>query len=73
MAVAREQEMKAQVQEMRAKVVEAEAEVPRAMASALKEGKLGVMDYYRMENMLADTQMRSSIADAGSNKTNKPE
>ena len=72
MAVAREQEMKAQVQEMRAKVVEAEAEVPKAMASALKEGKLGVMDYYRMENMLADTQMRSSIADAGGNKS-KPE
>ncbi len=72
MAVAREQEMKAQVQEMRAKVVEAEAEVPKAMAAALKEGKLGVMDYYRMENMLADTQMRSSIADAGSNKA-KPE
>ncbi len=68
MAVAREQEMKAQVQEMRAKVVEAEAEVPKAMAAALREGKLGVMDYYRMENMLADTQMRNSIADAGSGK-----
>ena len=63
MAVAREQEMKAQVQEMRAKVVEAEAEVPKAMAEALKGGNLGVMDYYKMENMLADTRMRSSIAD----------
>ena len=58
MAVAREQEMKAAVQEMRAKVVEAEAEVPRAMAAALREGKLGVMDYYNMQNVIADTQMR---------------
>lgn len=65
MAVAREQEMKAAVQEMRAKVVEAEAEVPRAMASALREGKLGVMDYYNMQNIIADTQMRDNIAKAG--------
>ncbi|MBP5661825.1 MAG: flotillin-like FloA family protein, partial [Clostridia bacterium] len=65
MAVAREQEMKAQVQEMRSKVVEAEAEVPKAMAEALKGGHLGVMDYYRMENMLADTKMRSAIAEPG--------
>jgi uncharacterized protein YqfA (UPF0365 family) len=62
MAVAKEQEMIAAVQEMRAKVVEAEAEVPKAMASALKEGKLGVMDYYNMQNVIADTQMRDSIA-----------
>lgn len=62
MAVAREQEMKASVQEMRAKVVEAEAEVPKAMAAALREGKLGVMDYYNMQNVIADTQMRSSIS-----------
>ena len=62
MAVAREQEMKAAVQEMRAKVVEAEAEVPRAMAEALRDGKLGVMDYYNMQNINADTQMRESIA-----------
>ena len=62
MAVAREQEMKAAVQEMRAKVVEAEAEVPEAMAQALREGKLGVMDYYNMQNILADTQMRDSIS-----------
>ena len=68
MAVAREQEMKAQVQEMRAKVVEAEAEVPKAMAEALKGGNLGVMDYYKMENMLADTRMRSSIADPNVSK-----
>lgn len=65
MAVAMEQEMKAAVQEMRAKVVEAEAEVPRAMAKALTEGKLGVMDYYNMQNVLADTGMRESIAKAG--------
>ena len=51
---------------MRAKVVEAEAEVPKAMAEALKNGKLGVMDYYRMENMIADTNMRTSIADPNS-------
>jgi len=64
MAVAVEQEMRAQVQEMRAKVVEAEAEVPKAMATALREGKLGVMDYYNMQNVISDTQMRSSIASA---------
>jgi uncharacterized protein YqfA (UPF0365 family) len=63
MAVAREQEMIAAVQEMRTKVVEAEAEVPRAMAAALREGKLGVMDYYNMRNVIADTDMRNSIAD----------
>ncbi len=60
-AQAREQEMKAQVQEMRAHVVEAEAEVPRALAEALREGKLGVMDYYNMQNIMADTRMRESI------------
>lgn len=63
MAVALEQEMKAQVQEMRAKVVEAEAEVPRAMAAALREGKLGVMDYYNLQNIISDTRMRNSIAE----------
>jgi uncharacterized protein YqfA (UPF0365 family) len=62
MAVAKEQEMQASVQEMRAKVVEAEAEVPLAMAQALKEGKLGVMDYYNMKNIMSDTEMRSSIS-----------
>ncbi len=62
MAVAIEQEMKANVQEMRAKVVEAEAEVPLALAYALREGKMGVMDYYNMKNILADTDMRSSIS-----------
>ena len=63
MAVAKEQEMVAFVQEMRAKVVEAEAEVPKAMAQALREGKLGVMDYYNLQNVVADTSMRRSIAD----------
>lgn len=62
MAVAREQEMKSVVQEMRAKVVEAEAEVPQALADALRQGKLGVMDYYGMRNLLADTSMREAIA-----------
>ncbi|RNC29457.1 MAG: hypothetical protein AWM53_00455 [Candidatus Dichloromethanomonas elyunquensis] len=62
MAVAKEQEMKASVQEMRAKVVEAEAEVPKALAAALREGKLGVMDYYNLQNVIADTKMRDNIA-----------
>lgn len=64
MAVAREQEMKAEVQEMRAKVVAAEAEVPLAMAEALRTGRLGVMDYYQLQNVMADTQMRDGIAKA---------
>lgn len=66
MAVAHEQEMKAAAQEQRAKVIEAEAEVPKAMAAALREGKLGVMDYYQMQNVIADTGMRESIAGMGS-------
>ncbi len=61
MAFAVEQEMRARVEEMRAKVVEAEARVPLAMAVAFKEGNLGVMDYYRMKNIMADTQMRDKI------------
>jgi len=61
-AVALEQEMKARVQEMQAKVVEAQAQVPLAQAEAFRNGRLGVMDFYRMENVQADTQMRSSIA-----------
>lgn len=65
MAVAREQEMKAAAQEQRAKVIEAEAEVPKAMAAALREGKLGVLDYYQMQNTIADTSMRESIASMG--------
>lgn len=60
-AMALEQEMRARVEEMRARVVEAEAEIPRAIAEALREGNLGVMDYYQMQNILADTRMRESI------------
>lgn len=62
MAVAREQEMVALVQENRAKVVLAEAEIPLAMAEAFRKGSLGVMDYYSMKNVMADTEMRQSIA-----------
>ena len=61
MAFAVEKEMKARVEEMRAKVVEAEARVPLAMAHAFEQGHLGVMDYYRMKNIEADTQMRDTI------------
>ena len=64
MAVAQEQEMKARVQEMRARVVEAEAEVPIAMAEALRNGNMGVMDYYNLLNVQADTTMRDHIASA---------
>jgi uncharacterized protein YqfA (UPF0365 family) len=62
MAVALEQEMKAKTQEQRAKVIEAEAEIPRAIADAFRSGNLGIMDYYRMRNIEADTSMRESIA-----------
>ena len=62
MAVASEQEMKAKAQEARAKVIEAEAEVPKAMAEAFRNGNLGIMDYYRMKNIQADTDMRETIA-----------
>jgi uncharacterized protein YqfA (UPF0365 family) len=62
MAVALEQENKALAQEMSAKVIEAEAEVPRAMAEAFRNGQLGIMDYYRMKNIEADTSMRENIA-----------
>ncbi len=62
MAFAQEQEMKARVQEMRAKVVEAEAQVPLAMADAFRSGNLGIMDYYKMKNIAADTKMRDQIA-----------
>lgn len=61
MAVAKEQEMRAYTQEMQAKVVEAQAEVPQALSQALREGRLGVMDYYTMNNVLADTKMREAI------------
>lgn len=61
-AVALEQEMKARVQEMQAKVVEAQAQVPIAQAEAFRNGRLGVMDFYRMENLQSDTTMRQNIA-----------
>ena len=62
MAVALEQEMKAKAQEARARVIEAEAEVPLAMAEAFRSGNLGIMDYYKMKNIQADTEMRENIA-----------
>ncbi len=62
MAVALEQEMKAKAQEARARVIEAEAEVPLAMAEAFRTGNLGIMDYYKMKNIQADTEMRENIA-----------
>jgi len=66
MAVAEEQEMTARTQEMKAKVVEAESDVPKAMATAFREGNMGIMDYYKMENIKSDTTMRDSIADTSS-------
>ena len=71
MAYAAEQEMKARVQEMKAKVVEAEAEIPIAMADAFRKGNLGIMDYYKMKNIMADTQMRDKIGSDPADK--KPE
>lgn len=71
MAVAHEQEMKAKAQEARAKVIEAEAEVPKAMAEAFRSGNLGIMDYYKMENIKADTEMRESISKPGTKSSSK--
>ena len=68
MAIALEQEMKAKAQEARAKVIEAEVQVPLAMADAFRSGNLGIMDYYRMKNIEADTGMRDSIATPGGSK-----
>ena len=70
MAVAKEQEMKAYTQEMQAKVVEAQSQVPSALAAALREGNMGVMDYYNMNNIIADTQMRKNIADVDADDNN---
>jgi uncharacterized protein YqfA (UPF0365 family) len=69
MAIAQEQEMKAKAQEARAKVIEAEAQVPLAMAEAFKSGNLGIMDYYRMKNIEADTSMRDAIGKPASTAT----
>jgi uncharacterized protein YqfA (UPF0365 family) len=67
LAVANEQEMKARTQEMRANLVQAESQIPLAMAEAFRSGRLGVMDYYQMKNVIADTDMRTSIAGSGKN------
>ena len=72
LATAREQEMVAHVQESRAKVVLAEADVPKAMAAAFRSGKLGLIDYYELKNVQADTKMRDSIAGVGAESANEP-
>jgi uncharacterized protein YqfA (UPF0365 family) len=69
LAVALAQEMTAKVEENRAALVLAEADVPRAIAQALREGKLGVMDYYGLRNLQSDTQMRNAIAGVSGNST----
>jgi len=71
MAVAYEQEMRAKAQEARAKVIEAESQIPLAMAEAFRSGNLGVMDYYKMQNIQADTDMRESIAKPGADNKGK--
>ncbi|MBS4014073.1 MAG: flotillin-like protein FloA [Bacteroidetes bacterium] len=71
MAVAAEQEMKAKAQEARANVIQAEAEIPKAISEALKNGNLGIMDYYRMENIKADTSMRENISKPIASKKDK--
>jgi uncharacterized protein YqfA (UPF0365 family) len=71
MAVALEQEMKAKAQEARAKVIEAEVQIPQAMAEAFRSGNLGIMDYYKFENIKADTAMRESIAKPGGSGSTK--
>ena len=71
MAVAEEQEMIAKAQEARAKVILAEAEVPKALAEAFRSGNLGVMDYYKFQNIQADTEMRESIAGGGKKSSSK--
>ena len=71
MAVAEEQEMRAETQRMRAKVVASEAEVPLALAQALREGKMGVMDYLQMQNIQADTAMRENLGKPGGSAEKK--
>ena len=73
LAVALEQEMKAKAQEARAKVIEAEAQIPLAMAESFRSGNLGIMDYYKMQNIQADTQMRDSISKPGQQKDKSKE
>jgi uncharacterized protein YqfA (UPF0365 family) len=71
MAVATEQEMKARTQEMRAKVVESEAQVPLAISESFRSGNIGIMDYYRMKNIMADTQMRETLGGPGTKSGEK--
>jgi uncharacterized protein YqfA (UPF0365 family) len=71
MAVATERENTAKVADMQARLVEAEAQVPLALAESLKSGKMGFMDYYNLKNIVADTDMRSGIADASAPKDRK--
>ena len=71
MAVAHEQEMKAKAQEARAKVIEAEAEIPKAIAGAFTSGNLGIMDYYKIQNVQADTEMRNAISGSGKGNPTK--
>ncbi len=71
MAVAQEQEMRVKTQEMNAIKIAAEAEVPKAMAKAFQDGKLGIMDYYKMQNVVADTKMRNSLANNSSDDNKK--
>jgi uncharacterized protein YqfA (UPF0365 family) len=73
MAMATEQEMRALTQENRAKVVLAEAEIPLAMAESFRKGNLGIMDYYRMKNIMADTSMRESIGGVQPGQAHKEE
>jgi uncharacterized protein YqfA (UPF0365 family) len=68
MAVSQEQEFVAAIEQNRAKLVEAEAQVPLAMADAFRSGKLGILDYYRLKNVQADTDMRESIAGVGASR-----
>lgn len=72
MAVANEQEMKAKAQEARAAVIQAEAEIPKSIAEAFRNGQLGIMDYYKFQNIQADTRMRDSIGEPHSNKGQTP-
>lgn len=72
MAVASEQEMRSKAQEARAKVIEAEAQLPLAMADAFRSGNLGIMDYYKMQNLKSDTDMRDSIAKPAPGKGKQP-
>ena len=69
MAVAHEQEMKAEVRHKEAGLVEAQAEVPKAIADAFSSGKLGILDYYKLKNIQADTDMREAIAATGSRRS----